>query len=160
MGKIINELVAISRQLKYKAMIWRTKELQLAYEEELKKWKDKCYLCEEAKKFKKGLFYYSHKLVVEKCGYFFKKNDFPYNEVEKKHIIITSLEHNKEVVFDLNLKVVDDFDIIFQNKEKECTIKNHPHIHLIKFKDDLSEEIKNEFIEYVKNNCNLIYLKI
>lgn len=123
-------------------MIFRSKELQDKYEEELKKWKYKCYLCEKLK-----------------LGFLFKDNDFIYDIIAKEHKIFCKKHNEKIENNDIFIETSKNFyEIIFKNKEKNCSIKEHEHIHLINFRDDIEESLKQKFINCIKNNNILIYL--
>ena len=119
----------------------RTKKLQKKYSLDLNKWKDKCYLCET----KDGL-------ILKDC--IIKNNDFPYDKIAEYHEIIFNKEHNKKLQVDLT-KFYDFYDIIFQNKKSECSIKEHPHYHLVRLKDNID---KKEAIKNIKKNSIIHYI--
>lgn len=138
-------------------MNFRTEENEKEYKKELKKHKDECYLCKEAKKVKPNKHYKIYNFYWSSA--FCKKNDFPYYLADK-HDLLISTDHQKEIG---NLSFISLFfpkyDIVFQNKEKDCSIKEHPHYHLLTFKEDLTKKEKKEFVEEIKKNRILIYLK-
>ena len=119
----------------------RTKKLQKKYNLELNKWENKCYLCET----KDGL-------RLKDC--IIKNNDFPYDKKAEYHEIIFNKEHDKKLQVDLT-KFYDFYDIIFQNKKSACSIKEHPHYHLIRFKDDID---KKEAVKNIKKNSIIYYI--
>jgi hypothetical protein len=133
----------------------RKEKNEKEYKEELKKWKDECYLCSIRIKPNEHLNTYKFYSSTVFC----KKNYFPYYFAEK-HDLLISVDHKKQIEdFSFLRQFFGKYDIIFQNKEKNCSIKEHPHFHLISFKEDLDEKKKIKFIKYIKNNCNLIFLK-
>ena len=74
-----------------------------------------------------------------------KKNDFPYDKIAREHVMLSPYEHitrKEDLIQDAKLeleeilKMYDKeeyYDTILENFNSNRTIKDHYHIHLLKY---------------------------
>lgn len=117
----------------------RTPDLQEKYDHHLKALKHAddhtCPLCS-----KEPIELYVHWKLI--------RNDFPYNKIAEKHLMLVPLRHVVEADFTseeiAELRTIKhdiltspDFDMVIEVDELYKTIPSHFHLHVIKLRSDI-----------------------
>ena len=114
----------------------RTPQLQQKYHDYLSTLKpNECGLCNT-----KPLREYTHWLLIE--------NDFPYDKLAEKHLMLVSKRHVVEQDFTPEeqeelrlikheLIISPEFDMVIEITEPHKTIPPHFHLHIIKLREDI-----------------------